>query len=239
MESIKVKIEDVKLNDDNPRTIKEVKFKQLVKSIKEFPEMLDIRPIVVDENNIVLGGNMRLRACIHAGLKEVSIVQVTGLTAEQKREFIVKDNVGFGEWDWDILANEWDVEKLVEWGLDLPAFQSDEETYTTTVESPIYECKESKPNFKQLFNLKKYEELIKEIEGSEIGDEDKEFLRYAAMRHIVFDYRKIAEYYAHSDKGVQELMENSALVIIDYDKAIEKGFVELHKTLSHLKEIDG
>ena len=82
--------------------------------------MLELRPIVVDENNIILGGNMRHKACIEAGLKEVYIVQAKDLTEQQKDEFIVKDNVGFGEWDWDILANEWDTEKLTDWGLDLP-----------------------------------------------------------------------------------------------------------------------
>jgi len=116
----KVKISEVKTNPKNPRLIKDDKFKKLVKSIQEFPQMLEIRPIVVDENNIVLGGNMRLKACKEAGLKEVFIVKAENLTEEQKHEFIVKDNVGFGEWDWDSLANEWDVEKLEEWGLDLP-----------------------------------------------------------------------------------------------------------------------
>ena len=82
--------------------------------------MLELRPIVVDENNIILGGNMRYKACIEAGLKEVFILKAEDLTEQQKDEFIVKDNVGFGEWDWDILANEWDIEKLQDWGLDLP-----------------------------------------------------------------------------------------------------------------------
>jgi site-specific DNA-methyltransferase (adenine-specific) len=115
-----VKISEVKTNPKNPRLIKDDKFRKLVKSIQEFPQMLELRPIVVDENNIVLGGNMRLKACKEAGLKEVYIVKAENLTELQKDEFIVKDNVGFGEWDWDILANEWDAEKLDEWGLDLP-----------------------------------------------------------------------------------------------------------------------
>jgi DNA modification methylase len=116
----KAKISEVKTNPNNPRIIKDDKFRKLVKSIQDFPQMLEIRPIVVDEDNIVLGGNMRLKACKEAGLKEVYIVKADNLTEEQKHEFIVKDNVGFGEWDWDSLANEWDVEKLEEWGLDLP-----------------------------------------------------------------------------------------------------------------------
>ena len=120
MKAEKIKISQVKTNPNNPRLIKDHKFKKLVKSIKEFPEMLEIRPIVVDKDNIVLGGNMRLRACQEAGLKEVYILKADQLTEKQQREFIVKDNVGFGEWDWDDLANEWDAEELEDWGLDLP-----------------------------------------------------------------------------------------------------------------------
>ena len=120
MKVLKVKISEIKTNPKNPRLIKDDKFRKLVKSIQEFPQMLELRPIVVDENNIVLGGNMRLKACIEVGLKEVFIVKAEDLTEQQKDEFIVKDNVGFGEWDWDILANEWDTEKLQDWGLDLP-----------------------------------------------------------------------------------------------------------------------
>lgn len=115
----KVKISEVKNNPNNPRLIKDDKFKKLVASINSFPEMLEKRPIVVDEDMIVLGGNMRLRASQEAGLKEVWIDVAEGWTEEQKAEFIIKDNVGFGDWDWDILANEWDNEKLNEWALDV------------------------------------------------------------------------------------------------------------------------
>ena len=114
-----VKISKVKGNPSNPRIIKNDKFKKLVKSIQEFPEMLKLRPIVVDEDMMVLGGNMRLKASKDAGLKEVWIEVAEGLTEDQKKEFIVKDNVGFGEWEWDMLANEWDSSKLTEWGLDV------------------------------------------------------------------------------------------------------------------------
>jgi DNA modification methylase len=107
-------------NPSNPRIIKDYKFKKLVKSIEDFPQMLELRPIVVDSNMVVLGGNMRLKACIAAGLKEVPIIVADQLTEAQKGEFIIKDNVGFGEWDWDVLANEWDVETLEDWGLELP-----------------------------------------------------------------------------------------------------------------------
>tara|TARA_R100000988_G_scaffold98635_1_gene66931 strand:+ start:68 stop:610 length:543 start_codon:yes stop_codon:yes gene_type:complete len=114
-----VKLYKIKGNPNNPRIIKNDKFKKLVKSIQEFPEMLKLRPIVVDQDMVVLGGNMRLKASKDAGLKEVWIEVAEGLTAEQKKEFIVKDNVGFGEWEWDMLANEWDSVELAEWGLDV------------------------------------------------------------------------------------------------------------------------
>ena len=118
----KVKLSEIKRNPDNPRIIKDNKYKQLVKSIIEFPEMLEIRPIVVNDDMVVLGGNMRLKACQEAKLREVPIIKASKLTAEQQREFIVKDNVGFGEWDWDMVANEWEVNELKEWGLDVPVF---------------------------------------------------------------------------------------------------------------------
>lgn len=122
MNASRVKIETVLPNPSNPRIIKDDKFKKLVKSIQEFPQMLDLRPIVVDANMVVLGGNMRLKACKAAGLKEVPIVIADNLTEEQQAEFIIKDNVGFGEWDWDLLANEWDEQLLQDWGLDLPIY---------------------------------------------------------------------------------------------------------------------
>jgi DNA modification methylase len=112
-----IKISQVKNNPNNPRLIKNDKFKKLVKSVQEFPEMLELRPIVVDEDMIVLGGNMRLKACQEAGLKEVWI-EVADLTEQQKKEFTIKDNVGFGEWEWDMLANEWEQTELEDWGLD-------------------------------------------------------------------------------------------------------------------------
>ena len=119
MKTITVKISEVKSNPNNPRIIKDDKFKKLVASIQELPQMLQLRPIVVNEDMVVLGGNMRLKACKEAGLKEVPIIKATDLSEEQQRAFIIKDNVGFGEWDWDALANEWDAELLTEWGLDV------------------------------------------------------------------------------------------------------------------------
>jgi ParB-like chromosome segregation protein Spo0J len=114
-----VKTKDIIANENNPRVIKDDKFKKLVQSIKDFPQMLQLRPIVVNDEMVVLGGNMRLRAVQEVGLKEVPIIKASDLTEEQQKEFIIKDNVGFGEWDWDVLANEWEPELLTAWGLDV------------------------------------------------------------------------------------------------------------------------
>ena len=116
-----VKINDIKSNPNNPRIIKDDKFKKLVESIKGFPEMANVRPIVVNKDMIVLGGNMRLKAMKEAGWKEAPI-QIVDWDEQKQKEFIVKDNVGFGEWDWDDLANNWDAQELTDWGLDIPNF---------------------------------------------------------------------------------------------------------------------
>ena len=115
-----VKISEPKPNEQNPRYINKANFKKLVNSLKEFPKMLEVRPLVVDENMIVLGGNMRLKALTEAGFKEVLVHQITDWTDDEKNQFIIKDNSSFGSWDWEILANEWNMQKIVDWGVDLP-----------------------------------------------------------------------------------------------------------------------
>ena len=123
-----VKISEVKPNPKNPRIIKDGKFQKLVTSIKEFPDMLNKRPLIVftdvDNKYVVLGGNMRLKALNELKYTEIPVIVADEWTEEQKAEFLIKDNVGFGEWDWDILANEWDAEKLDDWGLDIPNFNN-------------------------------------------------------------------------------------------------------------------
>ena len=170
-------INDIKNNPNNPRIIKDNKFKKLVKSIKDFPEMLEKRPIVVDENMIILGGNMRLKACIEAGLKEVWIDIAEGWSEEQKQEFIVKDNVGFGEWDWDILANGWDSNLLNDWGLDVLQFEEsyDEEKLSENdnffeknevvinLSMPYYEYEKMEDDFQNF--IKKYPNIICKIQN--------------------------------------------------------------------------
>ena len=135
-----VKITEVKTNAKNPRTIKDEKFRKLVKSIQEFPDMLNKRPLIVftdvDGKYVVLGGNMRLKACKEIGLKEIPVILADEWTEEQKAEFLIKDNVGFGEWDWDILTDEWDTDNLEDWGLDLPIYFNDSDELGTDFNLP-------------------------------------------------------------------------------------------------------
>jgi hypothetical protein len=118
MQIVTVKISEIQENKNNPRFIRDKNFKKLVSSVKEFPEMLNIRPIVVNKDMTILGGNMRFKACLEAGLKEIPIIIANNLTEEQEKEFLIKDNVSGGEWDWDVLANEWDSELLNHWGVE-------------------------------------------------------------------------------------------------------------------------
>lgn len=122
----KVKIAEVIANPNNPRLIKDDKFKKLVKSIQEFPDMLNVRPIVVNTDMVVLGGNMRLKAIKEAGIKEIN-VDIVDWDEQQQKEFIIKDNASFGEWDWSDLANNWDSEELTDWGVDIIGFSNVED----------------------------------------------------------------------------------------------------------------
>jgi len=143
LKSVLTKISAIKRNPNNPRILKDDKFAKLTQSIKDFPQMLDIRPIVVNDDMIVLGGNMRLKACKEAGLSEVPVIKVDDLTEEQQREFIIKDNVGFGEWDWDLLANEWDTDLLEDWGLELDFNPVDDDNAGLTDEDDVPEVTEN------------------------------------------------------------------------------------------------
>lgn len=149
-----IKSYKIKGNPNNPRVLKNSKFKQLVQSIKDFPEMLKIRPIVVDENLMILGGNMRWKASLDAGLKEIWIYKADNLSEKKKQEFIIKDNVNFGEWNWDLLGNEWDSLQLAEWGLDV--WQNNDEI--DDIEQ-IYDFNESVNFIIKCDNLKQLEKL--------------------------------------------------------------------------------
>jgi hypothetical protein len=156
----KVKLSEVKLNPNNPRLIKDDNFKKLVQSIKDFPEMLDIRPIVVNADMVILGGNMRFKACKEAGLKEVPIIVADNLTEEQQREFLIKDNVSGGEFDWSLL-NDWDSEQLEEWGFDIPSFNTETDYSEKNKELDLNDFEDQKYTIKLEFTEDDYN-LVKE-----------------------------------------------------------------------------
>tara|TARA_A100000172_G_scaffold11910_2_gene6353 strand:- start:2322 stop:2900 length:579 start_codon:yes stop_codon:yes gene_type:complete len=165
----KVNISQIKENKNNPRVIKGYKFEKLVKSIKDFPEMMQLRPIIVNDKNIILGGNMRYKASVEAGLKDIYIVQAKDLTQKQQEEFIIKDNSSFGEWDWDILANEWEIKELSDWGLDLPKIYFDEDK-EPEIDKDIFDHELDtyiNAKIKQItlyFNADDYEKAIKDLQ---------------------------------------------------------------------------
>lgn len=126
---MKLDINKIKPNPNNPRTIKDDNFKKLVQSLKDFPEMAEVREVVVNKDHVILGGNMRFKAMQEAGWTEIP-VKIVDWSEEKQREFIIKDNVSGGDWDWDLIANEWDIEELNDWGLDLPSWDSDQNVDT-------------------------------------------------------------------------------------------------------------
>lgn len=239
MRSKKLALEEIKPNPNNPRFIKDKKYDKLLNSLREFPEMMDIRPIVVNKDHVVLGGNMRLRACIELGWEKVPVI-IANLSPAQEKEFVIKDNASFGEWDYEDLLKNWNVESLDDWGVDLPDFDPEDydddhdSAYTAKVETPTYEPKEEKPDLSELVDVSKMEELCAEIQAADIPEDIREFLILAAHRHNVFTYSKIADYYAQAPREVQHLMERSALVLIDFHQAIEGGFVRMTENLKRL-----
>ena len=233
MKTQNVKLNLIKVNPNNPRLIKDDKFKKLVQSIKDFPEMLNIRPIVVNKDMIILGGNMRFKACKEAGLKEVPII-VADLTEEQQREFLIKDNTSGGEWDWELLANEWNSEDLEAWGLDLPITKDLNEQDLFDIEIPFYTPSEIQPRINELANLDKTKSLIEKIDLLEVDNELKEILKIRASFFTDFNFQKIADYFHKENKEVQEVFKDLGLVILAPKEALEKGFVELSENVFEL-----
>ena len=230
----KVKISEIKLNPNNPRLIKDDKFKKLVKSIQELPEMLEIRPIVVNADMVVLGGNMRLKACKEVGMIEIPIIIADNLTEEQQREFLIKDNVSGGEWDFEMLANEWDVEQLEDWGLDVPITKDLNEEDLFDIEIPFYTPSQIVPNINELANLDKTKLLIDKINLLEIDNKLKEILKARASFFTDFNFQKIADYYDKQNQEVKELFKDLGMIILAPKEALKRGFVELSESVFEL-----
>lgn len=222
---MKIDIQKVKPNKNNPRVIKDFKFKKLVQSIQEFPEMLEKRPIVVDENMIVLGGNMRLKACIEAGLKKIDVIIAEGWSEKQKQEFIIKDNVGYGEWDWDVLANEWEITSLDKWGVNVPSVKNTELLSGLEYKSMYYEPKPAPDiNLEDCINYDKYNAKVKSLDNYKLNKDIKEVLKVLAYRFIKIDFESVANYYYfNADDEEKKAIERLRLVLTDDGV---NGFIE-------------
>lgn len=236
MEIITKKVDELIPYEKNPRKNDEA-VEYVANSIKEFGFKV---PIVIDKDNVIIAGHTRLKGAKKLGLKEVPCIVADDLTEEQVKAFRLADNKvsEVAEWDMTLLGEELlDIEDLdmTDFGFELfdeKEIEDEEDNpYTTKVDIPQYEIKGEEPSIEELCDTKKADELLKEIESADITDEQKEFLKKAATRHLGFNYSKVAEYYAHQDKTMQELMEKSALVIIDFNDAIKNGYVELTKEI--------
>lgn len=236
----------------NSRTHSDAQVAQIAASIKEFGWT---NPILVDGDDSIIAGHGRLLAARKLGMKEVPVIVLDHLTKAQQRALVIADNqlaLNAG-WDMDMLKAEIEDLKLDDFDISLLGFsdsdlseifddlskESDKDNpYTTNIKTPVYEPKGEKPSVDELYDSKKAEDLIASIKDSNLNEKEKQFLMSAASRHIIFNYAKIANFYAHSSAECQELMENSALVIIDFNKAIENGFVQLTDKINDMFALD-
>jgi ParB-like chromosome segregation protein Spo0J len=244
----------------NSRTHSDAQVAQIAASIKEWGWTT---PILIDETEQVIAGHGRLMAARKLGMAEVPVIVAAGWTDAQKRAYVIADNklaLNAG-WDESLLALEFGELEGLGFDVELTGFSAEEldfidekggstsetgeakeldgETYTKKIEAPIYEPKGERPKIEELFDNSKAKELVREIDAAEIPPDISAFLRLAAERHTVFNFRNIAEFYAHADAKTQALFERSALVIIDFDKAIENGFVHLTERLGKLADAEG
>lgn len=242
MKVIDKPVSEIKPYAKNPR-INDGAVKAVAESIREYGFK---QPIVIDKDGVIVAGHTRLKAALMLGLDTVPVIVADDLTPEQVRAFRLVDNKTseLSVWDDELLAEE--LKALADLDLSVYGFETlgivdraTDNPYANKIEIPKYEPKEeTSPELYELYDCAKTDDLIREIDNSQIPDDVKEFLRLAAYRHTVFNYSRIAEYYCHADKDVQELMEKSALVIIDYDKAIEYGYTTLKTELDRLMQAD-
>ena len=213
----KISVDKLKPNPKNPRHINKVKYNKLIKSIKEFPKMLRIRPIVVDENYIVLGGNMRLKALKELNIKETYYLQESDLKENEKKEFIIKDNVGYGDWEWLTLTDNWDINKLDEWGVKVPTIKNTELLSNLKYEPIYYEPKiEPNINLEDCINLNKYNSKIDALNEYKLTKKQKEILKIFAYRFIKIDFESVANYYYfNANNEEKKALERLRMVLTD------------------------
>ena len=235
-EQITLNINDIKEYENNPR-INNMAVDDVAESIKQCGY---INPIIVDENNVILAGHTRKKGLEKLGKDKIQVLKVTGLTEEQKKKYRILDNktAEKSEWDFDKLQQE--LEELdfedYDFGFEINNQSEENNPYTAKVDIPHYEITNEEITLNDCYDTVRAKVLIDEIKASSISEDEKKFLIAAAKRHICFNYKNIAEYYAKASKEMQQLMENSALVIIDYKKAIANGYAKLYNELTVLRE---
>lgn len=242
MQIIEIDINDIKQYKNNAKIHTKKQIEQIVKSIERYGNN---DPIAIDENNTIIEGHGRYLALKKLGYTEVPVIKLEHLTEEQKREYILVHNKLTMNTDFDLetLKSELDFINFDMTEFDFNIFENipdefaEENPYTSKIVTPTYEpTKEQAPEITELYNMDKAKRLIEKIERSDLKPEIKEFLKIASYRHVVFDYRNIAEFYSHADKDTQELFEDNLLVIVDYNKAIENGVINITADISELAD---
>lgn len=229
VETLELAVKDLVMTEKNPRSIAKKDFEVLKRSVKEFPSMLKVREVVVDENNRILGGHQRVRALKAQGIDKVTVKKVSGWSDEQKDEFLIKDNIANGDWDTDKLANEWDKVKLEEWGLPIKVADDTDYECLLNVEIPHYTPSEHKPDPEELVELNEVDELLEEIGKVKMDKKLKRLMETRASFFAEFNFQKIADYYYHSDDGVKELLKKLGLVIVVPREAFLRGMCDFRR----------
>ena len=221
----------------NPRKISKKNLEKLKKSVQDAPEMLRLRELIVvphGDGYVVIAGNQRLEAAKAVGMERLPCKVLPEDTDPAKlREYAIKDNLPFGEDDWEVIASDWETAELEEWGMSV---KDSKNPYTQNTQTPIYEITGDCPSLDNCMNTEKVNELIKEIENADISSEQKMVFKCRAYMFADIDFRNFAEYYAHQSKEVQQIMEKLALVIVDFGAAIENGFVKMDKKIREIYE---
>ena len=242
----RVELSALRENPDNPQTVTEDEFEKLRDSMRRIHGFLRTRPLLVEEDGTIKCGNKRFRALVKNGVKVVPadyVRRLSDYTPEEVREFILQDNLQRGDWDVDKLLAQYSADELKALGGGFDELiaefaargEESEFEYSSKIEAPQYNITGDNPELEELYDTEKADALAKEIDEADVPKKVKAFLKVAAMRHVVFNFRNIAEYYAHADAKVQRLMEKSALVIIDFEDAIRNGFVIVSERMAALR----
>lgn len=242
----RVELSALRENPDNPQTVTEEEFGKLRDSMRRIHGFLRTRPLLVEEDGTIKCGNKRFRALVRNGVLVVPadyVRRLSDYTPEEVREFILQDNLQRGDWDVDKLLAQYSADELKALGggfdeliAEFAAKGAESEfEYSSKIEAPQYNITGDNPELDDLYDTEKADALAKEIDEADVPKKVKAFLKVAAMRHVVFNFRNIAEYYVHADAKVQRLMEKSALVIIDFEDAIRNGFVVVSERMAALR----